>query len=135
MTCLEAGLREEQAFRALAKAVAHRERIDAKLAIFDEHWAGYEEALSERQHRPRTPRSAVFEQLSIWVPVVWPHPELCYHRFGTQATLRPENPNVWRTFARASKPRIIATRRLTALTAHARLRQRRASGAFHLDLD
>jgi hypothetical protein len=47
MACNEAGLREDRAFAALARAVAHRERVDAKLAIFDEHWAGYEAALTD----------------------------------------------------------------------------------------
>ncbi|HLF77795.1 MAG TPA: hypothetical protein VJB57_09930 [Dehalococcoidia bacterium] len=47
MTCEEAGLREDAAFDALARAVAHRQRIDAKLAIYDEHWEGYEAALAE----------------------------------------------------------------------------------------
>jgi hypothetical protein len=47
MTCLDAGLREDAAFAELKRAVAHRERIHAKLAISDDHWDGYEAALRE----------------------------------------------------------------------------------------
>jgi hypothetical protein len=46
---MEAGLREEAAFAELARAVAHRQRIDAKLAIYDDHWEGYEAALQDMQ--------------------------------------------------------------------------------------
>jgi len=47
MSCSEAGLREEAAFAELERAVAHRQRIDAKVAIFDDHWVGYEAALTD----------------------------------------------------------------------------------------
>ena len=47
MACLEPGLREDAAFSELQRAVAHRQRIDAKLAIYDDHWEGYEAALSD----------------------------------------------------------------------------------------
>jgi hypothetical protein len=47
MTCLDAGLREDAAFAELERAVAHRGRIDARLAIYDDHWEGYEAALSD----------------------------------------------------------------------------------------
>jgi IS1 family transposase len=46
---MEAGLREDAAFAELVRAVAHRERIDAKLAIYDDHWEGYEAALREME--------------------------------------------------------------------------------------
>ncbi|MPZ50216.1 MAG: hypothetical protein GEU75_13125 [Dehalococcoidia bacterium] len=49
MTCMEAGLREDAAFAELARAVAHRQRIDAKLAIYDDHWEGYEAALQDME--------------------------------------------------------------------------------------
>jgi hypothetical protein len=47
MSCEEAGLREAAAFGELARAVAHRGRIDAKLAMHDDHWEGYEAALKD----------------------------------------------------------------------------------------
>ena len=47
VTCLDAGLREDAAFEELKRAVTHRGRIDAKLAIYDDHWEGYEAALSD----------------------------------------------------------------------------------------
>lgn len=47
MTCRDAGLREDAAFVALKAAVAHRQRINAKLAIYDDHWDGYEAALND----------------------------------------------------------------------------------------
>ncbi len=47
MTCRDAGLREETAFMELERAVAHRRRIDARMAILDDHWQGYEAALTD----------------------------------------------------------------------------------------
>jgi hypothetical protein len=44
MSCLETGMREDAAFAALARAVEQRQRISAKLAIYDDHWEGYEAA-------------------------------------------------------------------------------------------
>jgi hypothetical protein len=46
---MEAGLREDAAFAELARAVAHRQRIDAKLAIYDDHWEGYKAALEDME--------------------------------------------------------------------------------------
>jgi hypothetical protein len=46
---MEAGLREDAAFAELARAFAHRQRIDAKLAVYDDHWEGYEAALEDMQ--------------------------------------------------------------------------------------
>jgi len=47
MTCEDVALREEAAFAELSRAVGHRQRIDAKLAIYDEHWEGYDAALAD----------------------------------------------------------------------------------------
>jgi hypothetical protein len=47
MSCQEASQREQSLFGELQRAVARRERVDAKLAVFDDHWEGYEAALSE----------------------------------------------------------------------------------------
>ena len=49
MTCTEAGLREDATFAELVRAVAHRQKIDATIAIYDEHWEGYENALEDMQ--------------------------------------------------------------------------------------
>jgi hypothetical protein len=46
---MEAGLREDAAFAELARAIAHRQRIDARLAIYDDHWEGYEAALRDME--------------------------------------------------------------------------------------
>jgi hypothetical protein len=43
----ELTLREEQAFRALAAAVARRDRVHALVAAFTEHHHGYEKAVSD----------------------------------------------------------------------------------------
>jgi hypothetical protein len=47
MSCREAGMNEDAAFRELLRAVEHRKKISAKMAIFDDHWAGYEAALKD----------------------------------------------------------------------------------------
>jgi hypothetical protein len=49
MTCSEAGLREDAAFTDLVRAVAHRRSVDAKIAIYNDHWQGYEAALQDLQ--------------------------------------------------------------------------------------
>lgn len=49
MSCREASQREEAVFADLQRAVAHRGRIDAKLAVYDNHWEGYEAALTEME--------------------------------------------------------------------------------------
>jgi len=49
MSCGEAGLREDAAFAELERAVAHRHRINAKLAVYDDHWEGYEAALQDME--------------------------------------------------------------------------------------
>jgi hypothetical protein len=59
MTCEEIALREEAAFAELTRAVAHRQRIDAKLAVYDEHWEGYEAALADLGTAVRAYRSAL----------------------------------------------------------------------------
>jgi hypothetical protein len=47
MTCQEAGLREDAAFTELQRALAHRQRVDAKVAIYNDHWEGYEAAFAD----------------------------------------------------------------------------------------
>jgi hypothetical protein len=47
MSCRETSQREELVFADLQRAVAHRARIDAKLAVYDDHWEGYEAALRD----------------------------------------------------------------------------------------
>jgi hypothetical protein len=59
MTCEEVALREESAFVALVRAVEHRQRIDAKLAVYDEHWEGYESALADLEPAVRAYKSAL----------------------------------------------------------------------------
>jgi hypothetical protein len=59
MTCEDLALREETAFAALVRAVEHRQRIDAKVAVYDEHWQGYESALADLEPAVRAYKSAL----------------------------------------------------------------------------
>ena len=59
MSCEELALEEDAVFAELVRAVEHRQRIDAKLAIYNEHWEGYEAALTELEKAVRSYRVAV----------------------------------------------------------------------------
>ncbi len=59
MSCEEVALEEDAVFAELSKAVAHRQRINAKLAIYDEHWEGYESAITDLERAVRSYRVAV----------------------------------------------------------------------------
>ena len=59
MSCEEVALEEDAVFAELLRAVGHRQRINAKLAIYDEHWEGYEAALTDLERAVRSYRVAV----------------------------------------------------------------------------
>lgn len=59
MSCEEVALEEDAVFAELSRAVGHRQRIDAKLAIYNDHWEGYEAALTDLEKAVRSYRVAV----------------------------------------------------------------------------
>ena len=59
MSCEELALREDAAFAVLSSAVEHRQRINVKLAVYDEHWQGYEAALTDLENALGSYRVAV----------------------------------------------------------------------------
>jgi len=59
MSCEELALEEDAVFAELSRAVGHRQRINAKLAIYDEHWEGYEAAMTDLERAVRSYRIAV----------------------------------------------------------------------------